>query len=169
MSDKLVTVNANWSAETDFFELNPQVRLIPAFAKASSAEMWAAFFMNDPDEYHNKLYRLPPEERWEAITEYFGKLDRTKVDALGEHYRLHMLTSVQRTYKEIKDTLAQRAEFLKNTPYSIENVATLDNAHVKTIKIYEQYDQIEEKFIRDKETARVKGGRKLSKAERREI
>ena len=51
----------------------------------------------------------------------------------------------------------------------METVKDLDMAHSKTSKIYEDYERVEEKFLAQKSSARVKGGRKQSKAETFEI
>jgi len=42
----------------------------------------------------------------------------------------------------------------------------LDNAYSKTSKIYENFEAVEERFVKQKSQSRLKGGRKESASER---
>ena len=47
-----------------------------------------------------------------------------------------------------------------------ETMKDLDNAFSKTSKIYENFEKIEERFLKHKTQSRIKGGRKESASEK---
>jgi hypothetical protein len=76
------------------------------------------------------------------------------------------LTAVERALKDEKDALAKRAKFLAVADYNFDTMKDLDNAYSKTSKIYENFEAIEERFLKQKNQSRVKGGRRESASEK---
>lgn len=163
---------------TDFWELNPQIQYISPFNKLkdafkdSSQHMWAIFFMSDPDEDVNKFYRYDLEKRKQNIQNFYPNIkwkDALFIECL-EAYPYECMTAVQRSLKEMQDSLKQRAKFLITTPYTLDTSAKLDAMHTKTDKIYDQLEKAHQKFQKQKEEeVRVYGGRKLSMSEKKLI
>lgn len=182
---------------TNFWEVNPQFKIYYPFhllydkdkskdKDFSSRQMWTVFFMCDPDEHDNIFYRMAFEERKKMLSETFVKdLDWNNPDFVKclEAYPLECMTAVQRAYAEEKNQLRKRAkliadteltldttEFLGDKTIVIKGTATQINMLQKdSLSIYQKYQKIEEEFIKDKQSARAKGGSKLTKSEKGDL
>jgi len=186
-----VRISKKFDIDQDFWELNPQLKIIPPFStlypkKNSSKIMWAIFFMCDPDEDDNLLFRLELEERKKVIEENYVEVnweDETIAACLVE-YPWSCLTSIQRALKEEKDSLVARSHLFRDTvptldkttiidgkPFNMKGTALqLDAMRAKTLKIYEEFEKVEAKFKKAKsEDARVYGGRKETLSEQGQI
>jgi len=164
----------------NFWEANPQLIIMPPFSnlystdkskdkEKSSKDMWCVFFMSDPDEEKNLFYRIPESERLTMLKEVYNPTfdieDELILKAL-DAYPVLCLTAVERALKGEKDALAKRAVFLQKAEYDFETMKDLDNAFSKTSKIYENFEAIEERFLKQKNQSRVKGGRRESASEK---
>jgi predicted RNA-binding protein with EMAP domain len=151
--------------------------------KFSSKEMVMIFLLSDPNPELNKFYRMSYKERLEMLKEtYFEDFDEEDniiVQCL-ESYEILSLSPVELALKQEIDSMIDRARVFRNTPYTldrteidnngraltIKGTATqLDQMRAKTPKLMENYDKIEAKYIQEKTQARLRGGRKRSKAE----
>jgi len=164
----------------NFWEVNPQLVYMQPFSvlynedesedkDASGKTMWCIYFMSDPDEEENKFYRIPTKERLEMLKDTFhSDFDETEetVKACLDAYADICLTAVERALKNEKEALTKRAAFLVSAPYDFETMKDLDNAFSKTSKIYENFEKIEERFLKHKTQSRIKGGRKESASEK---
>jgi len=164
----------------NFWDVNPQLIYIHPFSELynndeskdkeiSSKDMWCVFFMSDPDEDKNKFYRIPEKDRILMLQETYHNTFDTQNELIKkclEGYISLCLTSVERALKAEKDALVKRADFLNNAEYNYDTMRDLDNAFSKTSKIYENFEAIEERFIKHKTQSRVKGGRKESASEK---
>ena len=81
-------------------------------------------------------------------------------------YSYICLSAVERALKDEKDALVKRAKFLASADYNFDTMKDLDNAYSKTSKIYENFEAVEERFVKQKSQSRLKGGRKESASER---
>ena len=181
----------------NFWEVNPQFKIYPPFhllyekdkskdKDFSSRQMWTIFFMCDPDENDNIFYRIAYGERKKTLSETFVKdLDWDDVNFVKclEAYPLECMTAVQRAYAEEKNQLQKRAKLIADTELTldtttfhegkvivIKGTATQINMLQKdSLSIYQKYQKIEEEFIKDKQSARAKGGSKLTKSEKGDL
>jgi hypothetical protein len=167
----------------NFWEANPQlVYMFPFSAlyegdeskdkEVSSKNMWCVYFMCDPDEEENLFYRMSVQERIDMLkVTYNPEFD--EVDELialcVTSYPDICLNAVERALKNEKDALTKRADFLVKADYNFETMKDLDNAFSKTSKIYENFENIEERFLKHKSQSRVKGGRNESASEKGHI
>ena len=164
----------------NFWEVNPQLVYMPPFSELynqdksknkekSSKDMWCIFFMSDPDEDKNKFYRIPEKERLEMLREVFHPdfdTEKETVQLCINKYPYICLSAVERALKDEKDALVKRAKFLASAQYNFDTMKDLDNAYSKTSKIYENFEAVEERFVKQKSQSRLKGGRKESASER---
>ena len=104
--------SANGDYKINFWEINPQLTLIAPFRElyerdksknkeTSSLEMWCVFMYCDPS-YDNKIYRLPPDKKLDAIkflNNDFNKEEEVIAKCITE-YDVHCLTSAARAFKE---------------------------------------------------------------------
>lgn len=179
--NNFVQIPDNFNPKISFDKLNPQIKYVHPFAelyKNNKLEvydklMWACTFMCHPDDAKNKLYRLSEEERKIAITEnYYPKLnwdDKIFQECL-EQYPYICLTSVQRALKDEKEFLLKRGLFLKHVVYDMDTMKDIDLSVSKTAKIYEGFEQLEEKYLNEKaKGSEVYGGRQETLAEQRKL
>lgn len=196
---RLVKVGT-FNIEEDFWKLNPQLALVHPFRKLyqddkspgkrdSGKTMWGIWLWADPS-YENKVYRMPEKEKLEAIRFYYAAFnpeDPVVQDCL-EQYDTYCLTPAARAFKEEEASLVKRAEFIKQSPYTFDDIAKdskgaivyvagkpltlkgtakdLDAMRANTLKIYTQYAQVRKLFEEEQGEVRIKGGRKESLRER---
>lgn len=181
---KLVSLNKEYQPGANFWELNPQLILMPPFAglyiqdnskdkEYSSKQMWCIFFMKEPDEDANKFFRFGEEKVKEMLTETWFQdadwWDNEMFKQCADAYPNMCLNAVERSFYSKKKMLEKLANFLEHADFDEDNVAKFVSAHSKIPKIYEEYEKIEEKFMKSKTSGRVKGGRQQTKAELGEV
>jgi len=180
----------------DFWKLNPQLMLINPFRKLylrdkelSAKQMWAIWLYADPS-YENKVYRMAEADKLDAIRHYWPDFDPDDglVKECIEQYDTHCLTPAARAFKEEEASLVKRAEFIKSSPYTFDDIAKdskgaivyvagkpltlkgtakdLDAMRANTLKIYEQYAKVRKLFEEEQGEVRIRGGRKESLRER---
>lgn len=179
-----------FNIEEDFWKLNPQIRLINPFRKlylrdekASSYIMWCIWLYCDPS-YENKVYRMPEKEKLDSIKFYYPDFDPTDelIKECIEQYDTYCITPAARAFKEEEASLVKRAEFIRDSPYTFDDVerdskgavifvsgkpmarkgtaTDLDRMRANTLKIYEQYAKVRKLFEEEQGEVRIKGGRK---------
>lgn len=180
MTNSFVNIPDNFDPGMDFDELNPQIKFIAPFAdlyledkKNYSKLMWICTFLCHPDEDKNKLYRLPMHKRKENIEKYFYKKVDWEHELLNkclDEYPYACLSAIQLSLKEKKDFLVKRSKTLVVTPYNLETMAKIDAAISKSTKIYDDFDQLEEKYFNSKKgKSEVYGGRQETYTEEGKI
>lgn len=155
----------------------------------SSKEMHVIFFMCDPDEELNLYYRMGDKERLDMLKDTYcpevDLEDEIWKECL-ETYPFEMLNAVERALKIEKDQLKKRTKLIKETTLTldrteiitdskggektatIKGTATQINQLQKDFpKIMQQYEEIEQRFIKQKEVVRVEGGSKLNRSEQK--
>lgn len=196
--------SSNGDYSLNFWILNPQLTLINPFRKlyerdttkdksVSSLEMWCVYMYADPS-YDNKIFRLPPDKKLEAISYLYDKFDRDEdlMSECIEQYDIHCLTSAAKAFKEEEISLLKRADFIKGAPYTFDEIATtkngeymytkqgtpivikgtakdLDAMRKNTLTIYKQYEEVKKMFEEEQGELRVHGGRKESIFEKGEL
>lgn len=130
----LVNIKKDFTPDTNFWELNPQLIIMNPFAKLydadktkdkrkSSIQMWTVFFMCDPDEQVNKFYRRPFAERKQTLIETYSKdvdwEEENFVECMDMYPHL-CLSAIERALKEEVDSTVERARFLKEQKYSLD-------------------------------------------------
>jgi len=195
----------NWgSIHDNFWELNPQLPYILPFRElyerdktanhqTSSKEMWCIAFHEDP-RYDNKLYRMPLDNRREAILFYYPQFDFEDpiIKNCISSYDAHCITPAARAFKEEEISLIKRADFIKTAPYTFDEVSKdkngnpiytrmgtpiitkgtakdLDSMRGNTLKIYKQYEEVKKIFDDEQGDTRVLGGRRQTIRERGEL
>lgn len=186
------------NADENFWELNPWLKIHPPYSRLlkkhgeelSSRYMIAIFLMCDPDEEANPFFRMDEEYRKKTIAANYIKIDwedKLIAECL-ESYPFDCMDSVERSFKEEKEKLKERAKFMKSMSYKLDLPESTDDefdkevfaAQLKVIDlmekmakntdaIYKQYEKVEDKFIKGKTSAVVRGGRRLTRAEKREV
>jgi hypothetical protein len=176
----LITIDKNFSKDSNFWDINPQLIFMKPFSelynrdkdknkKTSSNEMWYIFFMEDSDEDLNKFYRIPQEERSNMLFETFDiKVDISDKNIIKcrEAYNNLCLNAIEKTFKEQKDYLVKRSKALVSMDYNLDTMKNIDFALGQSLKIYKDYEKIEEIFNKEKKSVHIKGGRKLTLSEK---
>lgn len=176
--NNFVTLPLNWTPETNFWDFNGQLAIVAPFDKIynldkggdkSSKLMTIVFFMCDPDEEKNRFYRLPEEDRKQMLKEtYYPDIDwdnKLLVAAISKYPEV-CLTAVARTLKDTKDFLTRRSEYLRTVPYNLETMKDIDMAISKSVKIYEDFEKIQQKFVEHEKVGRIRGGRRETEVEK---
>lgn len=153
----------------------------------SSKEMHVIFFMCDPDEELNIYYRMGDKERLEMLKETYAPEvdfeDEVWKECL-EAYPFEMLDAIERALKIEKDQLKKRTKLIETTELTLDRTQIIEDSRggqkTATIKgtatqinqlqkdfpkIMQQYEEVEQRFLKSKEVAKVRGGSKLSKSE----
>jgi len=179
MSNNFVVLPPNWSPETNFWDFNGQLSVIPPFDKIykidnggekSSKMMTMVFFMSEVDDDKNRFARIPAEERQEMLVETYypdaNFKDKLLVKAM-EAYPDVCMSAIARTLKDTKDFLQRRSAYLRSIEYNLNTMKDLDNAMAKSEKIYADFERIEKKFVEKEKTGRIRGGRAESAIEKK--
>lgn len=203
MKDGLINIAPDFTRDNyNFWNDNMQLSIMKPFYYLydrdttedkiiSSKEMVVIFFMCDPDPELNKFYRMNHIQRLEMLKEtYYPDFDDNDeyIKQCLEQYPVLLLSSIKRALKEEIDTLVDRSEVLRTSPYTLNYYLTdetgnyilnnsglpikmegtaqlLDTLRSKTPKLFEDYAKLEARFIAEKTESRIKGGRKRSKSE----
>lgn len=205
MNDGLVNIAPDFTRDNyNFWNDNMQLSLMKPFSDLysrdetkdkikSSKDMVVIFFMCDPDPEKNKFYRIQPDQRLEMLKDTyhpdFDQEDEVIKECL-ERYPYLCMTAIKRALKEEIDTMVDRANTLRNSPYTLDyylldeegeyvlsnsgapikmtgTAAQLDSLRSKTSKLMLDYEAIEQKFIKEKTESRIKGGRRRNKSEKK--
>lgn len=190
----MININKSWSADVNFWKSNPQITLHNPYSKLynkdkskdkskSSIDMWTIFFLSDPDSTKNTFYRIPYSERLALIKENYNKdfneNNKLIIECL-EAYPQLILSAVERSLKEEIDSMVQRSQLLRNTVYTLDKTVIdgnkslimkgtatqLDSMRSKTTKLYENYEKLQQKFMKQQDETRIRGGRKETISEK---
>lgn len=180
----------NGDPDQNWWELNPWMKYFKPYnevyekVKESSKWMWVIFFLCDPDEEQNKYYRMTEKERIEMLSETYLKKHNWN-DPLfvkcKQSYPFDCMSAVKRAYKQEKDQLVKRAQLIADTELTLDHTDVVEGKMVTikgtatqintlqkdALKVYENYEKIEAKFIAEKETIKAKGGARISKGEKK--
>lgn len=177
--NSFINIKKTTDPNINFWELNPHLIYIRPYSilynideskdkSDSSKTMHCIVWMIDPDEETNKFYRLPEDERIEACRELQPTFDVTEdiTKQIMEKYPEDCLTVIERSLRDTKELIRRRDLFLKTSEYNFETMVAIDNAIGKGVKLLEDFDKIEKKFLESKLSAiRIHGGRQATARE----
>lgn len=183
--------------DDDFIGNNPWFRIQPPYStlikkygdEVANKYLIGIFLMCDPDEEANPFFRMDEEYRKKVISETFVAIDWEDelISKCLDSYPFDCMDSIERAFKEEKEKIIERSKFIKSTQYQlslpeeddvidkdliatqIKIITLIESMQKNTESIYKQYERVEEKFIQGKSTASVRGGRRMTRAEKREI
>lgn len=183
--------------DDDFIGNNPWFRIQPPYStlikkygdEAANKYLIGIFLMCDPDEEANPFFRMDEAYRKKVINETFVAIDWEDelISKCLDSYPFDCMDSIERAFKEEKEKIIERSKFIKSTQYQlslpgededidkdliatqIKIITLIESMQKNTESIYKQYERVEEKFIQGKSTASVRGGRRMTRAEKREI
>lgn len=161
----------------------------------SSWKMWFVVFMCDPDEEDNIFYRYSYDERIMKLKQaYFEGIDENDEEILEciASYPNDCLSSIQRSLKEEMDAYRDRAEVLKREEYKLDHYMTnedgelildksgkpihikgtatqIDKAMGETANLLLSYEKLWARFVKEKSTSRLTGGRSKTPEEEGKI
>lgn len=197
-NNTLIKFKAPPTPDTDVLELNPWLTNYPNYKELyakfgrelGNKYVTAIFLLCDPDEELNLFFRMSERERKEAISANYIEVDwdEDTIAACVDSYPFDVLDSVKRSLKEEKDKLTERAKFIRSHQYKLdiptdpgENFdKDVFNAQVKTIelvekmqgntiKIYDAYDKVLQKFNVIKSSSQSRGGYKETNVDKGQI
>lgn len=182
----LVNVKKEFGKDVNFWEMNQQLIYLSPFSKLyqrdkskdkekSSKEMWMVFFLCDPDEEKNKFYRIEYNERLKMLKDTFypafKEYDEVIQECL-EAYPAKCLTAVERALKQEIDSMTGLVNYITSFNYddiSLDDINKLVRIRAQTPKVMENYEKLQSKFIKQKKESRLRGGRKESKRESKQL
>lgn len=177
MSNPILFVNLQ-DPDTNFWELNPQFKIIEPFAayykadkdkaKVSSSQvLFAIGMVYDPA---SKLKNLPVEDRISLVEEDFllGKLLLPK--NLVDHYVSLTTTAAKRNMTAMENLLDKRTQFLNGVVYTLTTSKEVDALFANTEKIYKALSAAKAEVAKEEgKTSSTKGDQELSLADQGEI
>lgn len=147
----------------------------------SSAIMWGIWLHQDPSS-ENKIGKLPKDQKIDSIRRYCPKFDENDDDikACLSVYDQYCLSSAAKAFKEEEMSLTKRSKFITETEYTFDSVAKdnkgaivyvagkpltikgtateLDRMRANTLKIYQQYQEVQKMFMEEEGNVRIWGG-----------
>lgn len=166
---------SHFDFNVNFWDLNPQFKITEPFKslyekdknkkkEESSKTMWFVAFCYDlsPDNIYRKLSE---EEKQILIGEdfignkNFYQENKDLLDPLIITYcNLHD-DEFKKHFREWKEILEKRSNFLKDQEYDLDNFEAIDKMAVGTEKIYSIFKKIEQDLERNESTNSGKGGK----------
>lgn len=164
--------------EDNFWEINPHVRYLTKFKDlyekdkskdktTSSRQMWAIILFTDPK---SPFKRIDETERKKEVLNYLNNISTWEdIEPYFKPYEDYCLTEKQQLFKSWGDKLKTREQFIRATDYKATTFKMLDEMMSQTEKMWKMYSNVEKDMIEEEQQVRIKGGRKKSKSERKEI
>lgn len=181
--NNFINIKKSTDPTINFWGLNPHLIYMRPYSilynldesknkEDSSKTMYCIIWIIDPDEDTNKYYRLPEEERIEICKNLQPNFDKEEdlTKQIMERYPEDCMTIIERSLRDTKELIRRRDLFLKNSEYNFDTMVQIDNAIGKGVKLLEDFDKIEKRFIESKNTGmRIHGGRQQTPRERGRI
>ena len=173
-----------WKANPHFINMKPFTELYETDegGELSSKYMWMVILMEENDEEINPQYSLPEETRIEnAKNKFFPKfnLDFPLYRACREVYPELTMSFAQRAVKRHQEQIKTYQKFIDDTPLTLDTPDTEGKMRIipgtvkqlaalsKTIAgLFKELKDLEELWQIEKAEAQLKGGRKLTVAEK---
>ena len=153
----------------DFWELNPQLRLIEPFDEIypASEKMWGIFFWSEPDNNHNKLYTLDKIKMLETIRKHIDP--DFDPDVLHEYIMAYKKYCISPEARELGEwiTMAEMASnALRNLQTAdVDDIRKAFIAMEKGLSVLEKMNELQQKLDSFTNDFRVIGGRKETLSE----
>lgn len=165
--DKAFTFSGN--KIKDFWELNPQLRLIEPFDELypASEKMWGIFFWSEPDNNHNKLYTLDKIKRLETIRKYVDPdFDPDVLHNYIVAYKKYCLSPEARELGEWITMAEMASNALRNLQTAdVDDIRKAFIAMEKGLNVLEKMNELQQKLDSFTNDFRVIGGRKETLSE----
>ena len=169
----------SFDTDVNIWEAEPQLKIPKVFKELYDADtsknkahsskiMWAIALLVDNSE-SNKFRNLQEEDRKLLITTDFLKDASFNFDDYQEVIDFYIELNLSKLEKELRQQelkLEERAKFINNTPYNIENGDKLDKFLMNTGKLYDQIKELKDKIKSDSNGGNTKGGMVESASER---
>jgi hypothetical protein len=147
----------------------------------SSKQMWGLWLHQDPSS-ENKIGKLPKQQKLESIKLYCPEFDEEDeiIKRCLESYNQHCLSPAAKAFKEEEMSLAKRSKFITETDYTFDSIelnakgepiyiagkpmvkkgtaTELDRMRANTLKIYQQYQEVQKMFQEEEGNVRIWGG-----------
>lgn len=153
----------------DFWELNPQLRIIEPFDELypHSEKMWGIFFWTEPDNNYNKLYTLDKPKRLESIKKYIDpEFNPVELDKYILAYRKYCLSAESRELSEWISMAEMASNALRNLQTAdVDDIRKAFIAMEKGLNVLEKMHDLQQKLDTFKNDFRVIGGRKETLSE----
>jgi hypothetical protein len=169
----------SFDTDANIWEVEPQLKIPKVFAELykndkskgkahSSKIMWAIALLVDNSEA-NKFRNLREDDRKSLISTDFLKDELFDFDEYQEAIDSYIELNMSKLEKELRQQelkLEERAKFINDTPYNIENGDKLDKFLINTGKLYDQIKELKDKIKSDTDGGNTKGGMVESASER---
>tara|TARA_R110000851_G_scaffold157308_1_gene300159 strand:+ start:8510 stop:9082 length:573 start_codon:yes stop_codon:yes gene_type:complete len=186
----MTTITRTFETQENFWQINPSFLTIKSFREFnksdksknksnSSQVMWAIAFLIDPHT-DNPWKNLGGQDKRDLIKNDYLDIDWDQHQNLIDEYYSRCLTPAERNLFDIIEKMNERAKFIKNTEYSLDQyeemdgrsklvkgtAVQLDKMVVDTKKIYDQLEQVQQMVAKEKsDGGKTKGGMQESAAE----
>jgi|TARA_R110000796_G_scaffold236214_1_gene355441 hypothetical protein len=186
----MTTITRTFETQENFWQINPSFLTIKSFREFnksdksknksnSSQVMWAIAFLIDPHT-DNPWKNLGEQDKRDLIKNDYLDIDWDQHQNLIDEYYSRCLTPAERNLFDIIEKMNERAKFIKNTEYSLDQyeemdgrsklvkgtAVQLDKMVVDTKKIYDQLEQVQQMVAKEKsDGGKTKGGMQESAAE----
>jgi len=178
---KFVIIPDNFDPSIDFDHINPQIKFIHPFSELHASElnysdtMWCIVMYSYADESANKIYRLPPEQRLEAIQRFYKDFDKDVevIKLCIKKFPDKALNAVTRALTEEKEVLTLRGDILKDMyreaskEKDLDTLVKLDKLIANNSKFWDNFEKVETKYMDSKKNkSTIFGGRQETFAEK---
>ncbi|GIU70127.1 MAG: hypothetical protein KatS3mg002_1363 [Candidatus Woesearchaeota archaeon] len=169
---------SEFNIDSNFWELNPHFKYLTEFKELyekdksknkefSSKQLWAIALYVD---INSPFRRMAPEIRKKEILNYLTNKHKWEdLEPYFQKYEQVCLTEKQQLFKSWGDKLRAREKFIRDTEYKASTFKMLDQMMADTKKMWDNYKQVEAEMIEEARQEIIRGGRKKSKSERKEI
>lgn len=169
----------SFDIDANIWEVEPQLKVPKAFnelytkdkskGKAHSSKiMWAIALLVDNSE-SNKFRNYKEADRKELIASDFLMDESFDFESIKELIDLYEELNSSKLEKELRQQelkLEERAKFINDTPYDLDNGEKLDKFLINTGKLYEQIKSLKDQIRAERDGGNTKGGMRESASEK---
>lgn len=163
----------DYQANSSFWELNPQLKGLPPFAKLyrndksknkrlSSAKGWAIFLYAETSQ--RSLFNMYPEDEKKQLIEEEFNVSLKDLKEEIDWYKENAIPEEAKQLEQYKQFLRRRTEWITSQDYNFETREELDRAASQSKKIWDDYLKVKKEYD-DYEEKQGQGGRELSATE----
>ncbi|MCA9750483.1 MAG: hypothetical protein KC414_15335 [Romboutsia sp.] len=158
------------SFEKDFFEQNPELKLIKEFKELSNQKdasqiMWCIFLAESPQSRFYKTGTL--EKRRKDIESTYAKIDWDKYRDISKKLIEITLSDAERNYKIWKDKEESFNKYVENLEVNATNMDEILKLFKNQEIIQKTMKEVEAELARDEQQDVMRGGGQQSAREKR--
>ena len=168
----------SFDTDVNIWEVEPQLKIPKLFAELynndkskgkahSSKIMWAIALLVDGSE-SNKFRNYKEADRRYLIASDFLMDEFFDFESIKELINLYAELNSSKLEKELRQQelkLEERAKFINDTPYNLDNGEKLDKFLINTGKLYEQIKSLKDQIRAERDGGNTKGGMRESASE----